>query len=425
MRTDLRVKHDIDARKKAAELFGKGRGFESVAKELSIPRSAVREWQQIWKAFGSGALLPMDRKQARHTCSQKAAAAKAVVGDGMSKSDAMARYGIMSLAPLERWCRACREGGAEAQAQGTAEGVRGRGKAAHARAAARAQGAAARGRGGVPRKTAVPGRKGKDLARAKAEAVHALAQEGCRPDGLLAAAGLARSTCRYALSHPAKPARPELRERVAETFSRCPNGCGHREMAMCLRREDGVRIAGKTALRIMHGMGISCGIRREADCLWVKMGTDVTEFECSFGKACLAPACGFSGREIVAWSIPEHPDMAQRAEMPCMLAERLPAWKHPLLRSDMGWQCQNAACCKKLEEAGIVQGMSRKGSCLDNACTEGLFGHMKDELFRGHGWDTFETFKADLEAYMIFWNTRRRQKALGGLTPEEFRSQAA
>ena len=100
MRTDLRVKHDIDARKKAAELFGKGRGFESVAKELSIPRSAVREWQQIWKAFGSGALLPMDRKQARHTCSQKAAAAKAVVGDGMSKSDAMARYGIMSLAPL-------------------------------------------------------------------------------------------------------------------------------------------------------------------------------------------------------------------------------------------------------------------------------------------------------------------------------------
>ena len=41
MRTDLRVKHDIDARKKAAELFGKGRGFESVAKELSIPRSTV------------------------------------------------------------------------------------------------------------------------------------------------------------------------------------------------------------------------------------------------------------------------------------------------------------------------------------------------------------------------------------------------
>ncbi len=72
-----------------------------------------------------------------------------------------------------------------------------------------------------------------------------------------------------------------------------------------------------------------------------------------------------------------------------------------------------------------MQSMSRKGSCLDNACTEGLFGHMKDEFFRGHDWDTFETFKADLEAYIIFWNTRRRQKALDGLTPEEFRNQAA
>ena len=114
MRTDLRVKHDIDARKKAAELFGKGRGFESVAKELSIPRSTVRRWQQIWKAFGSEALLSMDGRQARYTCSQKVAAARAVVEDGMSKSDAMARYGIMSLAPLEKWCRAYREGGAEA-----------------------------------------------------------------------------------------------------------------------------------------------------------------------------------------------------------------------------------------------------------------------------------------------------------------------
>lgn len=113
---------------------------------------------------------------------------------------------------------------------------------------------------------------------------------------------------------------------MAEIFSRCPNGCGHREIAMCLRREDGVRIADKTALKIMHEMGISCGIRRETDYHrynsyrgvvgstfenllgrdfaaegpWEKMGTDVTEFKCSFGKAYLAPACDFSSREIVA-----------------------------------------------------------------------------------------------------------------------------
>lgn len=31
---------------------------------------------------------------------------------------------------------------------------------------------------------------------------------------------------------------------------------------------------------------------------------------------------------------------------------------------------------------------------------------------------------SDLEDYIVHWNTRRRQKGLKGLTPEEFRSQS-
>ena len=59
MRTDLRVKHDAETRRRASELFERGYGRISTAK-------------------------------------------------------AMAEFGIMSLAPLERWCRLYREGGAEA-----------------------------------------------------------------------------------------------------------------------------------------------------------------------------------------------------------------------------------------------------------------------------------------------------------------------
>ena len=90
----------------------------------------------------------------------------------------------------------------------------------------------------------------------------------------------------------------------------------------------------------------------------------------------------------------------------------------------MGWQYQHQWWRDELERLGIRQSMSRKGNCLDNACTEGLFGHMKDEFFRGRDWDDFESFKADLEAYIVHWNTRRRQKRLKGLTPEEFRNQS-
>ena len=37
-----------------------------------------------------------------------------------------------------------------------------------------------------------------------------------------------------------------------------------------------------------------------ADGPWQKMGTDVTEFKCSFGKAYLAPAYDFGSGEIAA-----------------------------------------------------------------------------------------------------------------------------
>ena len=114
MRVDLRVKHDIEARKAAIGLFERGHGYKSAAKALSVPRNTVRQWLCVYRSFGSEALLSMDGRQARYTYEQKVAAARAVVEDGMTKPAAMAEFGIMSMTPLDRWCRLYREGGAEA-----------------------------------------------------------------------------------------------------------------------------------------------------------------------------------------------------------------------------------------------------------------------------------------------------------------------
>ena len=114
MRVDLRVKHDIEARKAAIGLFERGHGYKSAAKALSVPRGTVRQWLCVYRSFGSEVLLSMDGKQARYTYEQKVAAARAVVEDGMTKPAAMAEFGIMSMTPLDRWCRLYREGGAEA-----------------------------------------------------------------------------------------------------------------------------------------------------------------------------------------------------------------------------------------------------------------------------------------------------------------------
>lgn len=114
MGTNAAVRHGVEVRRRAAGLFAAGHGYEDVSKRLSVPRDTVREWQRIWKAFGSEALLSMDGKQARYTYEQKVEAARAIVDGGMSRADAMARYGIMSESPLKRWCKAYREGGEEA-----------------------------------------------------------------------------------------------------------------------------------------------------------------------------------------------------------------------------------------------------------------------------------------------------------------------
>lgn len=218
---------------------------------------------------------------------------------------------------------------------------------------------------------------------------------------------------------------------------------------MCLRAERGARIADKTVPKMMRGMGVSCGIRRETDCHrcsscrgrvgktfesaigrdfeadgpWEKTGTDATEFKRPWGKAYFAPVCDFGSKEIVAWSASLHPDMAQQHELLGQLMSKKPDGAGPILHSDMGWQYQRAGWCKRLEEAGVAQSMSRKGNCIDNGATEQVLGHIKDEFFRGREWRCSEDFKKDLDEYIIHWNTRRRQVELKGLTPEEFRSQ--
>lgn len=129
-----------------------------------------------------------------------------------------------------------------------------------------------------------------------------------------------------------------------------------------------------------------------------------------------------TSKEIVAWDVSRSPDLGQQKRLPAMLAERLPAGAEPILHSDMGWQYQHQWWRKELERLGIRRSMSRKGNCLDNAAAEQVFGHLKDEFYRGRVFDSYEQFKRELDAYIIHWNTRRRQIRLEGRTPEEFRS---
>ena len=114
MSEHLGLRHDRLLREQAAQMFEKGFGYGLTASRLGMSAATVREWQKTYHVIGKGGLLAMGVKHTKYDYETKVAAAKAVVDGGMSKPDAMVRFGIASTTPLKQWCRLYREGGAQA-----------------------------------------------------------------------------------------------------------------------------------------------------------------------------------------------------------------------------------------------------------------------------------------------------------------------
>ena len=114
MSINLGMRHDRLLREQAAQMFKKGHGYRLTARKLGVSAATVREWQKTYRVIGRSGFLAMGIKQARYDYETKVAAAKAVVDGGMSKPEAMMRFGIASATPLKQWCRLYRQGGAQA-----------------------------------------------------------------------------------------------------------------------------------------------------------------------------------------------------------------------------------------------------------------------------------------------------------------------
>ena len=114
MSVNLGLRHDRLLREQAVEMFERGFGYRLTAGRLGVSAETVREWQKMYRVIGRGGLLAMGVKRAQYDYETKVAAARAVVDGGMSKPEAMVRFGIASATSLKKWCRLYREGGAQA-----------------------------------------------------------------------------------------------------------------------------------------------------------------------------------------------------------------------------------------------------------------------------------------------------------------------
>ena len=123
-----------------------------------------------------------------------------------------------------------------------------------------------------------------------------------------------------------------------------------------------------------------------------KWTTDVSQFNCPFGKAYLSPILDMGAGDIVAWDLSLSPNLEQTNRMLDQAFKKYTNLNGLIMHSDMGWQYQHQAYQKRLREKGIVQSMSRKGNCIDNCIMESFFGTLKNEMFYGHEYE-FKTLE--------------------------------
>jgi len=79
---------------------------------------------------------------------------------------------------------------------------------------------------------------------------------------------------------------------------------------------------------------------------------------------------------------------------------------------------------QQLKQQGLIQSMSRKGNCLDNAAMESFFGRLKAECFYGEEFKSVDELEQKVKDYIHYYNHDRIKVKLKGLSPVEYRIQS-
>ena len=153
-----------------------------------------------------------------------------------------------------------------------------------------------------------------------------------------------------------------------------------------------------------------------------KWATDITEFNVSGQKLYLSPIIDLFNQEIISYELTERPVFNQVVMMLNKAFKKIPNNTNLILHSDQGWQYQMKRYQNQLKEKGIIQSMSRKGNCLDNAIIENFFGILKSELFYLKKYNSIEQLKMEIKEYINYYNNDRSKSNLNKMSPIKYRA---
>lgn len=123
--------------------------------------------------------------------------------------------------------------------------------------------------------------------------------------------------------------------------------------------------------------------------------------------------------EVVAWYLSLYLEMTLVTETIKNMG--LDSYENIMIHSDQGFHYTNPVYISIVKEMKMIQSMSGKGNCIDNAPIESFFGHLKDELDY-KTCQTFEELRSVVEEYMRYYNQERKQWGRKKMTPVEYRN---
>ncbi|WP_339185468.1 IS3 family transposase [Paenibacillus sp. FSL H8-0317] len=151
-----------------------------------------------------------------------------------------------------------------------------------------------------------------------------------------------------------------------------------------------------------------------------KMVTDITYISDGNTFVYLSVIQDLFNNEIVAWQLSKRNDVQ-------LVLDTVEQWtqkrdvSEAVLHSDQGFQYTSQAYNTRLEAFGVKGSHSRKATCLDNACIESFFSHLKTEKLYLNQCNSEAEIRQAVEDYMYHYNYRRFQAKLKQRAPIEYR----
>jgi putative transposase len=262
---------------------------------------------------------------------------------------------------------------------------------------------------------------------------------------LLAMAGLARSTFYYQQSTlTAVDKYAEARSAIQTIFHEHKGRYGYRRVTAALTRL-GKPLGHNVVQRLMGQLGLKSLVRPkkyrsykgemgiaapnilqrnfEASDVNQKWATDVTEFNVAGEKVYLSPVMDLCNGQIIAFETDRRPAFSMVTKMLETALATLRGNARPILHSDQGWQYRMPLYQEMLRNERVVQSMSRKGNCHDNAAMESFFAVLKSEYFYLDKFTSVAQFLSGLKEYIHYYNNDRIKTKLDGLSPVQYRTQ--